>query len=362
MPWKRPSRTRNTYARISIFAFVAACAALWLFAALLRGYGTSAATDSPSSSASTKVRLHLGGPLAESDGGIIVALKSGIFERAGLVVEIVIENSDGQAVAALAADKDDVALVSARALILARGRGLPVVAFSAASMESRVAFFSRSDLPVRTPRDFAGRAVGYRAGSDAQSVYEALMARNRISRANIKETTSNVSTDALATGAIDVLVGDIGRESYELRKAGVSFDQLRPSQFGVHLLGTVFATADGNLSNRQGLLRKFLQAVVAGWERTYSNMDESLVLIGEAVPAMNDIKLLRQVMDTQRELIRPLGARFGEYDRQRWSDLHALLLQQRQLSQPIDLSRAYSLDVLRELYRSTLSPYILKTP
>jgi hypothetical protein len=52
-------------------------------------------------------------------------------------------------------------------------------------------------------------------------------------------------------------------------------------------------------------------------------------------------------------LLRPFGARFGEFDDTHWRALEAILLQQRLLKQPVDLSKALTFEYLRDAYRKS---------
>jgi len=55
-------------------------------------------------------------------------------------------------------------------------------------------------------------------------------------------------------------------------------------------------------------------------------------------------------LEQQRALLRPLGARFGEFDDIHWRSLQAILIQQRLLKEPLELSRAVTYDLLHDAY------------
>jgi hypothetical protein len=58
-------------------------------------------------------------------------------------------------------------------------------------------------------------------------------------------------------------------------------------------------------------------------------------------------------MERQRSLLRPLAARFGEFERKQWRQTEDILVATQILAEPIDLSTAVDFDPQREAYRRT---------
>jgi hypothetical protein len=113
----------------------------------------------------------------------------------------------------------------------------------------------------------------------------------------------------------------------------------------------VYFTAERTLSEQPQLIQHFLNGVIAGWELTYADYASSVPLI-----VAFDAKTLapdevRFVLDRQRDHLRPLALRFGEFDDRQWRSLQDILTSQRLLERPIDLSKAVTYAFLREAYR-----------
>jgi ABC-type nitrate/sulfonate/bicarbonate transport system substrate-binding protein len=88
------------------------------------------------------------------------------------------------------------------------------------------------------------------------------MARNHISQSTIKVVSGLRTVMALVSSKIDILPGEIGRESRLLNQLGQPFDQINPDAFGLHPPGSVYFTSEDTLKDHPDLVRKFLRAVI----------------------------------------------------------------------------------------------------
>jgi hypothetical protein len=76
--------------------------------------------------------------------------------------------------------------------------------------------------------------------------------------------------------------------------------------------------SEATMRDSPEIILRVLRAIIAGWESVYAEHDKSIPLIasfGEpAVPA----DLIRFDLDMQRDFVRSLGRRFGEFDDGQW--------------------------------------------
>jgi putative hydroxymethylpyrimidine transport system substrate-binding protein len=162
---------------------------------------------------------------------------------------------------------------------------------------------------------------------------------------------SDTAVSDLLERKIDVLVGHRDVEGQELEGSNIPYRSLSPGSFGVHVMGTVYIANERPFSSPDKLER-FLTAIVAGWNTTYSEESRTYPIIGTA--ALNKptpVQVFRFV-DGQRLFLRPSGTRLGELDLQRLKDLQDLLMQQRIILRSADLSRVVNFDILNEVYRA----------
>src|SRR5436189_237850 len=66
----------------------------------------------------------------------------------------------------VASGSDTFGVAGADSFLLAREKGVPIVAFAAGYIETPVVFYTRADSGITSPKDFVAKRVGYQAGQD----------------------------------------------------------------------------------------------------------------------------------------------------------------------------------------------------
>ena len=309
---------------------------------------TTKAADSTQRSASVTVKSNTA--LDPSVAGIIVGTSAGCFKRAGLTVELLAGHNDRETLDYVASTANSIGIVNAYSFLLARARSSPIVAFAAAYQRSPIVFYTLAKSKIRTPEEFIDRNVGYQPDEVTAIVYDALMAKNRVSRSRIKEIAVASEPALLANGSVDVLPGNIG-QMHVFRRMGLDQYSIDPARFGVHAPGTVFFTQAEVLRTNPEIIRRFLKGLLDGWDAAYEDYSKSIPEIAAVIGKEYGTEDIRLLMEQQREFLRPLGARFGELSRAQWSFSQNELLQQRRLTAPIDITAAFNDDILSAVNR-----------
>jgi len=341
-------RARGKARRPIILAGIAAAVALAAAGYLLRFQPSAAPRVSQSALFTT---LYLNAPFDSGFAGEMVSVRAGLFERAGLLVELKPGGVEENSVRLVREGTDAIGVVGADSFLLARGKGASIVAFAAAYLESTVVLYALEKSGIRTPFDLAGKRIGYWSGHDTAIIYEAMMAKLLLSRGMVREVQVGSDTAPFLSGEVDVWPGHAGVEAYAFKQAHIAYNVISPSSYGVHVPGTVYFTTERTVREKPELIRRFLRAVIAGWELTYSDYATSIPLIAGFDMAKLTPDLIRFRLEQQRGFLRPLGARFGEFDDIHWRSLQAILLQQRLLKEPLELSSAVTYDFLNDVYR-----------
>jgi ABC-type nitrate/sulfonate/bicarbonate transport system substrate-binding protein len=299
----------------------------------------------------TSATLRLNGPVSPALSGLVLAARAGLFEREGILVEFMpAAEPEAATVGAVASGADTIGLAWADDFLTARGRGQPVVAFAGGYLESPIVFYVQDSSGIRMARDFAGKRVGTQAGRHSALVYEALMQKLELPRNRMQEVAVGSDPAPFLGGAVDVWPGSIA-DAWTLRQHGKSFDIITPINFGIHLPGTVYVASEKTLRDDPAVIRGFLRALIGGWELAYGDPDRSIPLIVSYDEFTLTPERVRAELDLQREYLKPLAMRFGEFNAAQWRSLRDLLLTQKMLAEPVDLTTAVTYDFLREAYR-----------
>jgi NitT/TauT family transport system substrate-binding protein len=126
---------------------------------------TTALALSASASFAQAPTIRIGAALDVESTPVLYAQKAGLFQRAGLNVEIVKLNGGGTAIAAAVAGGGlEIGKASTFALVAAHARGVPFVLLAPAayysSDEADIPFVVSAKSTLRGPRDLEGKTIG----------------------------------------------------------------------------------------------------------------------------------------------------------------------------------------------------------
>jgi ABC-type nitrate/sulfonate/bicarbonate transport system substrate-binding protein len=298
--------------------------------------------------------LRLDGAFGPAHAGEMVADRAGFFKREGLRIVLRTGTSEEDPIKTVLNGTDTIGVVNAETFLLTRSKGHPIVAFAGGYLESPVVFFTLQRSGIHSPSDFIGKRIGYRARQDSAVIYVALMEGLRLARSRVHEVSLDDDPMQLINGLVDVWPGHIGDDSYALFKAGASYDVIRPANYGLHVPGTVYFTTEKVIKDDPRLIRRFLKALIRGWQFANDDFFESEPLIA-AFNKKLTAEFIRFSLGEEREYLRPFGARFGEFDMDDWRTMQKILVQQRIMKEPIDLSGALTWNFLRDAYRKSIA-------
>jgi ABC-type nitrate/sulfonate/bicarbonate transport system substrate-binding protein len=293
--------------------------------------------------------------LGPAFAGEMVAARAGLFEREGLHIDLLAGSDANDPISAVVAGSATFGVTRADSFLLARGKGSPIVTFAASSIESAAVFYALKTPGLRTPADFVGRRIGRREGDDTAIVYSALVARLGLPSSRISVVPVGADLAMLLLGNVDVWPGHVGMEDYALSRQSANYTLIDPASYGIHLPGTVYFASERTLAERPQLVQHFLKGVIAGWELAYADYASSVPMIAAFDTERLTPDYIRFVLDRQREYLRPIAVRFGEFNDTQWRSLQSILLAQRLLERDVDLPKAVTYDFLRDTYRKPLS-------
>jgi ABC-type nitrate/sulfonate/bicarbonate transport system substrate-binding protein len=83
---------------------------------------------------------------------------------------------------------------------------------------------------------------------------------------------------ALLDGAVDLVpLGET--DELALNRRGVRYTALKPAEFGVHKLGTVYFASEKAIGENRGVIERFLKALIGGWDKAYDDGPASAAMI-----------------------------------------------------------------------------------
>ncbi len=310
-------------------------------------------TTSPSSE---KLSLRLKWFVYSSFAHHFIAQEDGLFAREGVEVDIRPGGVGIDPIRSVSAGEDDLGLASYAQILLAREKGVPVVAIAEEYVKSGVVFLALRESGITKPDQFVGKRVGWIPGSDTGTVYVAVMAKLGIDRRTLTEVTIGFDLTPLLTGAIDVsTVGYISNQPIAVEHSGHPVSIIDPYEYGVRPGGNVVFTTETTLKNRRQALGGFVRAMLSAIIASQSMPDERVVdIVLDANPKLKRETEIKVWRVTKEYLLSNDPKRVGSMPRRTWKHTAEIFRASGLLKHAPDISACYT-DELVESARRELA-------
>jgi len=200
--------------------------------------------------------------------GIYAALADGDFRAAGLDVKVRTPSDPGAPLKLLAAGRADLAISYEPELLLARDRGLKLVAVGALVQTPLTSIISLGSKDIRSPADLAGARVGT-AGIPYQSAYlKTILTGAGVDPARVKETSVGFDlVPAMLSGKVDATLGAFWNyEGIQLAQRRKRPRIIRMERVGVPTYAELVLVArQDDLARGGSRVRRFVQALGRGY-------------------------------------------------------------------------------------------------
>ena len=278
--------------------------------------------------------------------GYYAADQNGDYAAAGLTVDFLVGGPKVDPVAPVLAGKAQFATATAHHLLHARAQGKPVRAIACIFRRSPFAFVSLADAEITHPSQFAGKTI--RLSKQAIPLLNTLMDRFDVAPESYTVMQTR-SLDPFYAGEIDIWGGYLTGAIRQIKEAGHRIDIIHPDNFGVHSYHECLFTTDALITADPDLVRRFLKATLKGWHYALNHPVETGLMTAKYNPdaeATNETAHLRAA----RPLFNTGEDHIGWMKPEVWSGMAITLQQANVLTEPIDVTQAYTLQFLREIY------------
>ncbi len=326
-------------------SFLALPGLLALLAALLVscGGGPAAGGDGPQS-----VTLTLDWYPNADHAGIYVAQERGLFEDAGLEVEIR-QPSDPSAVLQLvAAGRSEFGVSYENEVTAATARAVPVTSVMAIMQEPLNSIISLKESGIESPEDLAGKKIGYAGQTFGTAVVDTVLEEAGEDPGSVEKV--NVGYDlrpALTSGRVDAIVDAYWNiEAVELAQEGFETNVIKLPEVGVpNYNELVVATSDSYAEENPETVRGFVGALAEG----HRIAAEDPAAARDALLAANE-ELDPEVATETLELTVPIfvgeGGRVGYQDPEEWRAYVDWAVENGVLPRPVEVNAAMTNEFL----------------
>jgi NitT/TauT family transport system substrate-binding protein len=276
--------------------------------------------------------------------GALYAETHHLFEKAGLDVEVKAGGPERDAIRELELGYADFGEASADQVLRARVKGAPVVVVAQLFQVNPLQWMYRpEEMRIGNPADLQGKVIGVTFGGNDETIMRTLLAEAGLGSEGV--TLFSVRYDYTPFYRRQVQLWPVYRNAQaplieaQLDKAGERTAYFNPAEFGVKFVANCVVTASRTATERPELVRRFLAALLAGWQQALDpeNQEEAIKTLQKYDPDTPRPILAEQLKIT-RQLIQPDTAlAIGTIDEKGWEQTERIMRTQKQLPLEVDL-------------------------
>jgi NitT/TauT family transport system substrate-binding protein len=272
--------------------------------------------------------------------GFYVAQAKGDYKAAGLDVNIQPGGPDFPAVQMVAGGNEQFGVTGADQILIARSKGVPVVAVAAIYRRNPFVLFSLAKSGIKTPADYIGRKIGVKIGGNEELIYRAVLAKAKIDKSQLTEIPVKFDMTPLLTGDIDVWPGYLINEVLAAKEKGFDVNIVYPSDYGIDLYADTLFTTEAMLKEKPDVVRNFVAATLKGWSTAIAAPEEAAKITlkyGDKLTYEHELAMVKASVP----LLKPDSKPVGYMDQAGWSSAQQLLLAAGFQKEPVEIAKAF---------------------
>jgi NitT/TauT family transport system substrate-binding protein len=134
-----------------------------------------------------------------------------------------------------------------------------------------------------------------------------------------------------------------------LRQNGLKLNLIWPSDYGIHFYSDTLVTTDRLIAEKPDLVTRFLRASLRGWKDAIEDYQDA-VKVTLKYAQTKDPGLQTTMMEAMLPLVHTGEDQIGWMKAEVWQGMYRVLLDQKLLATPFEVSHAYTLRFLNETY------------
>lgn len=197
--------------------------------------------------------------------GYYYADKAGYYKDAGLDMTLHAGGLDFPSVQMVAGGSDNFGIIGADQILLAREKGIPVVAVAVIYQQTPTVLISLKESKITKIKDLTGKKVGVKYGQDEELIYRATVNAAGVDQKSINEVPVKYDLSLLLNKNIDAILGYSINEPLAIEEQGKEVSLIYPADYGVSFYSDTLFTTEKMIAEHPDVVRKVVQASTKGW-------------------------------------------------------------------------------------------------
>lgn len=300
-----------------------------------------------------KTTLRLRWSTQSQFAGIYWAQDKGFFKREGLDVTINPGGPNINHMQIVGTGAEEFGITGAAQIIEARDKGLPVVALATIFQGNPNVFFAKKASGIRTPKDWVGKSVAVFYGYDLEYMYRAILKKNGIDPASIKEYPAKFDMTPFFRDEVDVWAGYLINQPNTAEEQGFEVTRIYPNDYGIRVSGDTLFTTEAVVKNKPELCQKMVNAVLDGWQEALRNKDAAVDLVTRLDDRLNrahETKMINSVEELT--LTKEINGKIGWMTLDQWREMTSLWKEYGGVKNEVDPAHCFDTRFVEAYYKT----------
>lgn len=289
----------------------------------------------------TKVVVRLKWVHQAQFAGFYAAEQKGFYRKAGLEVDVRPGGVDFPAIQMVASGSEDFGVTGADQILLARDKGVPVVAVATIYRQTPFVLFALKKSGISSMKDLAGKTVGVKLGGNEELTYRAMVRSAGLRGERAHEIPVKFDISPFLAGKVDVWPGYVINEVIAAQEKGADVNIIRPSDYNINFYADTIFTRESVIEKNPELVKRFVRATMTGWQYAVEHPDEAAAFGLKHSPQLalgHETSMMRASIP----LLRPTQQPLGKMELEEWRSLDDQLVALGLLKTKADIYKAFT--------------------
>jgi NitT/TauT family transport system substrate-binding protein len=241
----------------------------------------------------------------------------------------------------VAGGSEQFGVTGADQILIARSKGVPVVAIAVIYRENPFVLFALKKSGITKAAQFAGKNIGLKIGGSEELIYRAVLASAGVDKKTLHEMPVKFDLSPLLTGQVDVWPGYLINEVIAAQEKGFDVTVIRPADYGVAMYADTLFTTERMLKEKPDVVRKFVAATIHGWSDAVADVEgaaRTTVKFGNKLEFAHELAMMKASI----ALIKPDKEPIGASKPAEWEELQKKLIAAEFQKTKVDVSKAFT--------------------
>jgi ABC-type nitrate/sulfonate/bicarbonate transport system substrate-binding protein len=280
-----------------------------------------------------------------------VAKYRGYFKAEGLDVSLKWAKGSRNSAKQTASGGADFCSTTGSVVLTSREKGIPLRTIAQTLPKSGTSFISLKKTGIKGPKDLMGKKVGVQRGSTTWVGFQALMNKYNVDIGKLNKIEVGFGLKPLVSGVVDIRPAMYYNEVVLARHKGIPVNVIWLPEHGINLVGLGVTTTERMLKDDPGTARKFVRAVLKGYEHAKKDPADAVKAVVEH-KADHDPAYQRKVVDLifSKIAVPAKNGIYGWADRDEWNGMQENFVKFGVMKKRVNVDDAFTNRFVAEYY------------